>query len=126
MKWYLNPENYRSGLLGDKKRKEVIEGISGWAIDYYMDAAAVAGNQAKTDPALRGFINEQAFNEHAGQVAILEDALKIAELAEDHVLLPCGCRRLVHGSIDMVCLGIGPSRDLIRTYKPSEKVQPID
>jgi heterodisulfide reductase subunit A-like polyferredoxin len=66
------------------------------------------------------------FDEHAGQIVSLEDTLKIADLAENHVLQPCSCRRLVHGSIEMVCLGIGASRDLTRSYKPSEKIEPID
>jgi len=125
-KWYLNPANYRDNLLQDKRRKELLERIAGWGIDYYLDSMIEAASYAKTDLTIRKLANEAAPNEHAGQVVSLEDAVSIVDLSDNHILLPCMCRKQVHATDDMVCLNFGPVKELFKKLKPSQKLEPID
>jgi ferredoxin len=62
---------------------------------------------------------------HAGQVIPLEDALKIVNLAENFVVIPCMCRRLVGAESKSCCLNFGPVKELWRKAKPTEKIEPI-
>jgi len=126
MKWYLNPANYRDDLLQDKRRKELLERTTGWGIDYYLDSMNEAASYAKTDLTIRKLANEAAPSQHAGQVVSLEDAVSIVDFSDNHILLPCMCRKLVHGMDDMVCLNFGPVKELFKKLKPSEKLEPID
>ena len=76
--------------------------------------------------AVRHLANKLSKNYHSGQIITTEDAIRIAKLADNHVLFNCMCRKMVGAKEEMVCLNFGPMRDLCKNANPKEKMEEID
>ncbi len=123
-KWYLDPNNFKEAMLENPQRKAILEKVAqGW--DYYMRDSKKYVNWGKT-PVLgkffRPFINDVIKYEHAGQVINLEDALAMVDLADNHVVFPCACRKLVGNDDKFCCINFGPMRDLSTRESKMEEV----
>jgi heterodisulfide reductase subunit A-like polyferredoxin len=127
-RWYLNPDNFSEELLKDRHRQKVIEEISGWGIDYYIDFTSRITrliNWPVIGKVVKAAVNRMASNEHGGQVVSLEDSLRLLEYAKDFVLIPCACRRLVGNRLEMACLNFGPVKEQMRRYVPGEPMEEL-
>ena len=125
-KWFLDPDSYNEKLLENKKRKNVLQKIAkGW--EYYMRDAEQLARLSRT-PVIgslsRSYINNQIKYEHAGQVVSLGDALQIIDLADNHVVFECACRKLVGLRDKMCCVNLGPMKEL--STRISEKKHEFD
>lgn len=132
VKWYLDPEVYRDELVTeDPKRREVVEKITGYNLEYYIyNTSKMARIVSKMPQPFKSIFkavaNRKAYELHAGQVVPLEDALKIVDLAHNHVLIPCYCRYLLGAETELTCLNFGLVRDLWPKYKPNDPIREID
>jgi NAD-dependent dihydropyrimidine dehydrogenase PreA subunit len=127
-KWFLDPDSYHEKLLEDKKRKNVLQKIVGYNLEYYMRDSANAIYHTKKPligRLLKRVIDKTAPAQHSGQVITLSDALEMVDLADNHVVFPCACRQLVGLKEKDCCLNFGPMRDLHKTVK-FEKMEEID
>lgn len=128
-KWFLDEENYKEALLEDKKRQNVLQKLGGYSHEFHLrDNTGILYNYQTPllKDVIRYLANKSLKNEYAGQIVSLEDALKVVELSDNHVLFECACRKLVGDKTDYVCLNFGPLRDLIKTKNPKEKIIEID
>lgn len=113
-------------MLDHKKRKNVLQKIAqGW--EYYMhdtkklaDISRIPIIGSLTKP----FINNIIKYEHAGQVVNYRDALDIIDLAENHVVFSCACRKLTGTDDKMCCINFGPMKDL--STRIGEKMEEVD
>ncbi|MFH1721937.1 MAG: 4Fe-4S binding protein [Candidatus Altiarchaeota archaeon] len=128
-KWFLDPDNYEEKLLENKKRKNILQKISGWGLEYYM-RDSVKATKFSQKPIVgdiaKKIINKVAKFSHAGQVVTLEDALKIIDLADNHIAFECYCRKLSGLESKMCCVNFGPMRDLVKNANPNEKMEEVD
>ena len=128
-KWFLDEDNYMGHLLQDKKRQNVLQKLSGYTHEYelrnfndllYHTRHPILHHTAKY------FMNKLSKESYAGQVVTLEDAFKVIELADHHVLFECACRHLIGDKSEHICINFGPMRDLIKTGNPNEKIIEVD
>jgi len=128
VKWYLDAENYNDDLVWkDKARYKVTIDVTGYNLEYYIFSTTKKAKFVHKLPEpfksiLIAIANRKAYNLHAGQVVPLEDALKIVDLAHNHIVIPCYCRRLLGGKEELSCLNFGVVRDLWPKYKPDDQV----
>jgi len=135
-KWYLNPKGYSGELfyklslldriLG-RESKMVREAINGADSAWYpLDISKLLDmvDWVKIPffgRIVRAYGNYLVIRSHAGQVVPLEDALKIVDLAYEHVAYPCMCKRLFKGQDEFKCLNFGPvvetNRKVPRNWK---------
>lgn len=125
-KWFLDPESYEEKLLEDKKRKNVLQKIAqGW--EYYLRDSSDIVNKWTKYPLIgdlsKALINRLTKYEHGGQVITLNDALEVVDLAENHIVFPCACRKLVGLKEKGCCICFGPMKYL---SDPSEKMEEVD
>jgi NAD-dependent dihydropyrimidine dehydrogenase PreA subunit len=128
-KWFLDEENYKEALLQDKKRQNVLQKLGGYNHEFHLRDNTEILYRHQTpilSHVLTYLANRSLKNDFAGQVVTLEDALKVVELSDNHVLFECACRKLVGDKSDYVCLNFGPLRDLIRSANPKEKFIEVD
>jgi NAD-dependent dihydropyrimidine dehydrogenase PreA subunit len=117
-RWYLNPECYSEHIAMTKDRVKIYNQILGHPIEYYFEFTNRALRlQHWPVPFLkrviRWYTRRTAPETHAGQVVSLEDALQIVDLSENHVLLPCACRRHSGGYEEQTCLNFGVVKGLM-------------
>ena len=127
-RWFLNPDNFSDELMRDRGRRKLVEQICGYNIDYYVDfTSKITGltHIPVLGSLVRGITERLAPGMHGGQVVSLEDALDIASLAKNLVLIPCACRRLVAHGDDMACLNFGPIRDMQRAALPDGPMEEL-
>ncbi len=127
-KWFLNPENFKEDLLEDKWRMKIVSAISGWDLDFYVEWTSKWSSRAQwpiVGGPIKAALNSIAPLFHAGQVVKLEDALKIVELADKHVIMPCICRRMTGAKEEMNCIQFGPIKELFGRKKPEEKMEEL-
>jgi len=111
-KWFLDEDNYEEELLKEGDRKNVLQKLSRGTQIYLDDIEHFKRN-----------LDDILMNEHATQIVTLEDALEIIDLSENHVLLPCLCRKATANIEKMCCINFGPMKDLVH---PDEKMEEID
>ena len=125
-KWFLDSDNYSEQMLKNKTRKNVLQRISrGW--DFYMRDTKKLIDFDKIplfDPIVRPVFNKLIKYEHAGQVVNVNDALEILELADNHVVFECACRKLVGLESKSCCINFGPMKDL--SLGLEEKPEEVD
>lgn len=126
-KWFLDEENFEEKLLENKKRMNVLQKIAtGW--EYYLrDSSDIVNKWTKyplIDHLSRMLINKLTKYEHGGQVITLTDALEIVDLADNHVVFPCACRKLVSLKEKDCCICFGPMKYLSTNI--NEKMEEVD
>ncbi len=132
VKWYLNPENFDDDLvLKDPRRMKVVESITAYSLEYYVYNSSRLARLVNMLPqpiraVLTAVANKMAYDLHAGQVVPLEDALKIVEIAHNHVVIPCYCRRLTGGKEELTCLNFGLVKELWPKYRPQDNILELD
>lgn len=127
-KWFLDKDNFKEELLEDKKRIDILQKIAGYDYEYWVRDMNDILKWGKY-PLVSHLINQisKRFKPaHSGQVITLDDALEIVELADNHVVFPCFCRRFIGLKEKVCCLNFGPMRDLYRLSSPGEKMEEID
>ncbi len=127
-RWYLNPDNYSDEMMADRDRQKLVEEICGYGIDYYINFSSkvtgLAGWPA-LGTAIKAAIKRLAPKQHGGQIVSLEDSLEIISIANNFVLLPCACKRLVVNKEELCCLNFGPIRDMQRSLLPDGPMEEI-
>ncbi len=128
-KWFLDEENYKEALLEDKKRQNVLQKLGGYSHEFYLRDGVEPLYKYQT-PVLKMLLKyvsgKRMKDEYAGQIITLEDALKVVDLADNHVLFECACRKFSGDKSDYVCLNFGPLRDIVKTKNSKEKIIEID
>ncbi|MFX1511670.1 MAG: ATP-binding protein, partial [Promethearchaeota archaeon] len=123
-RWYLNPECYSEDISMTRDRISVYNKIIGYTGEYYFDFTnRVLRFQKNTRIPLlgriiRAYTRREAPNLHAGQIVSLEDTLRIVDLSDKHVLLPCACRSHSGGYEEFTCLNFGVIKDLVEKAAP--------
>jgi heterodisulfide reductase subunit A-like polyferredoxin len=130
-KWFLDPDNYKEKLLEEKKRKNILQKIVGYNLEYYMRDSINYLSLAKKPifgRIAKSVINKVAPSQHAGQIVPLEDTLEMVDLADNHVLFPCACREMIGLKEKYCCLNFGPMRDLhqLARFERMEEVSSND
>lgn len=128
-RWFIDPDNFDKKLLEDKKRKNILQKIVGFGIEYYTRDAAESIEWTKHPVFGKGakyLINKVAPTQHSGQVITYEDAKELIKMADNHVCFSCACRKLSGLTEEMTCLNFGPMRDLCKAANPKEKMEEID
>lgn len=127
-KWFLNPDNYSDEMMEDPARRKLIEEVTGYGIDYYVDYTSKVTSLTRwpvLGALIKAAVKRMAPNQHGGQVVSLEDALEIVSLASNFVLLPCACKKLVSHGEELCCLNFGPIRDMQRSAFPEGPMEEI-
>ncbi|MFX0206570.1 MAG: hypothetical protein ACFFDT_11345 [Candidatus Hodarchaeota archaeon] len=130
-RWYLHPECYSEDIAMTHDRIKVYNQIMGYLGEYYFSFTNhVLRFQKNTRiPFLRRILREyarrQAPNLHAGQIVSLEDAIKIIDLSDKHVLLPCACRSHSGGYEEFTCLNFGVVKDLTEKAAPDMQIEEV-
>jgi len=130
VRWYLDPDSYSDELLKDPEREKVVLRITGYNLEWFIFDTGWKLRLLNKLPwplknLLKGYVNKVAYKIHAGQVVPLEDALQIAELAHNHVIIPCYCRRLLGDKEELTCLNFGMVKYLWPKYRPDDRVQEL-
>lgn len=125
----MNEDNYKKELLEDKKRRKLLEDYTGHSMEYYLRDSIEITNLAKK-PVIgnlaRKIINKVTPRQYGGQVISIEDALKVVDISEEHVLLPCYCRKLTKGDENLCCINFGSIKELELESKASKSLVEID
>ncbi|MHC1585602.1 MAG: 4Fe-4S dicluster domain-containing protein [Candidatus Syntropharchaeia archaeon] len=126
-KWYFNPKNY-SKEMGEA-RKELLEKIASsrhferWMIHDFENIEKLKNIPILNKIALN--LGERYLKKtHGGQIILLNDAIKVLELCENPVVLPCTCRQIA-GKEKYCCLNFGLLPELYKKANPDEYMEEI-
>jgi ferredoxin len=113
-KWYLQAKNYSDDLLGDVRRRKLIE-------EFFTDTGSVRrsveklGRLESAPRFVRGMarrlVTRKMKKVHYGQVVPIEDVERILELTNSVVRMACICRHVTLGSERRYCYGVSLAPD---------------
>jgi len=132
IRWYLDPDSYKDELIEkDPKRKDVLMKITGYNLEWYIYKNSWMTRIVDKLPwplksLGRSIANKAAYKLHAGQVIPIEEAIQVAEIAHNHVIIPCYCRRLTGDHEELTCLNFGMVKYLWPKYRPDDRVEELD
>ncbi len=115
--------------MEDKKRRKILEHYAGYGLEYLLRDYLRISQHAKKP--LIGKIIQKVMastleSTHAGQVITLEDALKIVDLADNHIILPCYCKKLIKGEDSFNCINFGPIKEFELKATPFKEFKEVD
>jgi ferredoxin len=108
--WYKNAANYAQDLLSDLRRKRFIEGFLESTIREGFVALgrleAIYRKKGRLHPSIVRTMEEQAREEHFGQVLPIEEISDLVMGARHVVRMPCACRWTAERKEERCCYGI--------------------
>ena len=128
-KWFLEPNSYLDELMEDKRRRKLLEQYGGYGLEYLLKNYLRLSQHAEK-PLIGNIIQKIMTSalegSHAGQVVTLKDALKIVDLADDHIILPCYCKKLIKGEDSFNCINFGPIKEFELKATPFKEFKEVD